>query len=128
MDVLERLKYECENGHRDLLLALADEAEERGENKLARGYRWLCHNRKWPQEIVFSAKRTTWAWSVTNAPDGLDRISGASLPFHPKMKRPGGREWGDFMMMSHSCHEALEAAALVFWTRWKKGRRPTDRK
>ncbi len=51
MTALEKLQYECENCHRDILLALADEAEEAGNLPLARGYRWLSKNGKWPLEI-----------------------------------------------------------------------------
>ena len=122
MNVLDRLKYECENGNSLLLLAMADDAEERGEDKLARGFRWLAEEGKWPMHNRLNPNSPkVWAWQLNYEDTPVLRCRSTTLPFSEEIRRTDNEYWSERYA---TCYEALEAAALAFWPRWKKGRKP----
>lgn len=57
----ERLLQELEDCRWFALHQLADEAEESGDHILARGWRWLAVNKKWPYTIGRDIYYT-WDW------------------------------------------------------------------
>lgn len=60
----EILLIAAETCQRDMLLALADEAEEGGDLVLALGYRWLARHGKWPIERR-GADGVCWYWACS---------------------------------------------------------------
>lgn len=44
----ERLLWELDNNRWEIMLALADLAEEQGDAYRAAGYRWLAKHKRWP--------------------------------------------------------------------------------
>lgn len=62
---VKRLLEELDSGHKVTLHALANTAEEDGEQELAEGYRWLARHDKWPARGVDAL----WRWSCESWPE-----------------------------------------------------------
>lgn len=70
-----------DDGPRLTLLALADRAEELGDQELAAGYRWLARHDKRPRYAgLFSAWPARWMWDYSHDPADYRRKGGYVLP------------------------------------------------
>ncbi len=80
MDDLQKLQYECENCHRDILLALADLAEDETNHILANGYRYLANYNKWPLEGRHKNNVKSFIWEAARNSSYEGIVHPHSLP------------------------------------------------
>ncbi len=102
MTDLERLVDECNNCQNNVLMALADLVEESGDEFLAKGYRWLAINHRWPRmhfKRYAITKQRQFSWCV------LKENTSFSQSYHiPYYSRTFNKRF-------NSIHQAISTAA-----------------
>jgi len=111
-EILKKLFYEAETCQRNVLMLLADRYEELGQTELARAYRWMADNRKWPLyeraiRIPSTYERKlsdcTWMWMEFTE---YDKYDSQRLPFEDLAY------WNDELQIKkNSLAESLNDAA-----------------
>lgn len=111
----ERMLRDLDTCLWDTMRALADEAEESGDDRLARGWRWLAENGRFPEK---NDGGWFWASSVMGVGDHIP-VRPDAIPYHAHQYLQG--RW------SHSLSSALLAAAHAVgeWLA-AEGRRKAD--
>lgn len=104
----QELLQELVSARSHLMSQLADEAEEAGEESVAKAWRWLRDNRKWPtprstrHDKAFT--KSAWGWVLTASSLRKAKIySSSSLP----------KILVDEKLMKHGIYESEESALFA---------------
>jgi hypothetical protein len=108
----ERLMSEVDSFREMILGKLADEALDRGEGKLAAGYRWLLEERKWPTRRKETSRRIYWIWFICRgSQEDSDALPPGSLP---KSSAVGVTDGPSNLAYFDTLPHALKAAAMAY--------------